>query len=435
MSELAAEISKLKNESSRIESTSVEEALKAPLADVLDKLPFSPNPIVQKVLEHMREHNKQRSLELTELVESTQVLVKALDHNPKHVYKLVSLKLKQDLDTMQMLDKALKAYSPSALLPIMQTTYHLKNNKMTLVIAGARELLSKEKNFFDLFYEYRIPEGFSFEYHPRNISVSGWNPTSIWGNPRGSYLTAATITMNLVCSGSTHLEETYLFGSRKLSVRHSALVMGTPMPTKLVSELEAHSNFLEFSFANTHDHRSTFFNVHGGYIYGGARHTHAVCSFEDCTSYTAKVTGCTALPPTSALAEFYQGSQKPGIASLASVYKPKRIKNYQTDIRAGDLYCHVGEKGGHSAIIVQDGVITESGKNPKIVTITFGRNIPEGDDGFKVELRSPESTKDRKVMIFSVAGNEVSRAASPHTLASPSQRDRSESAPIKIAFQ
>lgn len=427
------------------------------LQEVINKALQSDNPTLQHALKQEYAFRKRTEEELDELLKNIQKLMSEKD--AQQVKKATLEKLATDLELVTLLNNAVVSYNSKDTQPKDYSesdkntcTYPLKFNKMALAIPGATTLVSK--HFKELFCIDSLPDGYVYRSQPREVTVIGKNPHSIYGDSKGTFLKTAALTVHLACTGTTRLQDIGLKAKGASWIDETAMAHVTHLPNNLdLTKIDKRFEQFTYAFSDSVIQQGFSF-VHSGYSYGGQRDTAyrykegtKLFGPEDCSSWISKLSGSPIQFSTidqlysyrlrilkdfgitlGAVPDDYAATQTP--TTMGELFDPVMVKDPQKDIRPGQIYAHrsydltadstkqgPGTKGGHTGVVLD---FISSGKESNVVILAYGRDMPN-EEGFGIQ-QFPFAQENRQVMLFSVKAQNLSE----------NTKDKSGSAEKKI---
>lgn len=386
---------------------------------IIERARASDNKTLQEAFIQERNFRTRTKQELEALLAITKKLLE--DQNFEKINKETLAKLQQDLDLINILNTGLQPFPVGT-----EATWSLKSNKMQLAITGAQSLM--QKHFSDI-AEGSLPEGYALSHLNADITMLGDNP-SIYGNSKGTFLKTAALTLYLSCIQKNTLADVKLSSENTGSwIDHTAMAHVTPLPVGLnLKSLDERFERFTYSFSDELTPNGFAF-VHSGYAFGGHRNEPRYprgkpLGPEDCSSWVSKISGCPY--PFTTYDQLLQyrlrfnerGEMVPNWSSSAlaksmdEICEPLVIRDPQTQIQAGQLYCHRTFAktdrdltstgiGGHTGMVLG---FNSQGRDSKVVILAYGREMPH-IEGFGVQQFPYEPVPpSRKIMLFSLRG-------------------------------
>jgi hypothetical protein len=343
----------------------------------------------------------------------------------------VSSKLEQDLDLTNYLNSTiLKEYKPGH--PEKHVTFPLKFNKMAIAIAGAQELTSTK---FAKLLEGDLGDGYEYHTAVDDVTVLSENTDTIYGSSKGTFLKTAALTTLLVSDGKTHLYQANylpLLGASSW-VDASAIAHVTPLPESIDLRRCIEKDYSKYTyiFDDYAPSTSGFTFIHSGYAFGGHRDESRypngkLFGPEDCSSWVAKL--CASKIQFSTVDQLFHyrnclirnNEENEGILTDSSwansgtelemtrLFDAAKIKDPQRDILPGQLYVHRNfnedkiediynspGKAGHTGLVLG---FNSDGKDSKIITMAYGRDMPKVE-GFGIQ-EFPLTSSNKQVMFL-----------------------------------
>lgn len=403
------------------------------LKDIIEKALMSKDPILQKAFEQEKNLRKRTANELEALCLAQKKAATKTEIEFKRVKEATAQTLQRDAELISKLDTALLSYETGVTAETAR--YPLKLNKMSIAtvgkgIKGHKGAKGMVEEHFPALYAGDAPEGYSFDYHPTAVTLfdGNLNTTNIFGNSKGTFYKTAALTTYLSTIGKTKLTEISLLPTESGPwVERSAMVHHTPIPSTL-NLLKLDTRFAQC----TYTHNNQFYYVHSGYAFGGGRDgSKNPWAPEDCSSWIAKITGCSIGYSTADQLCLYRFKLKTDIVSptwykspefnsmqnlydavnsVDAVKDPSKIQAGQTayiyahrnfDISKDKSKTELGT-GGHTGLVL--GMCSDA-KESSLAVLSYNRDMP-GVEGFGVNFFPlfPEP-ENKKVMLFSLAGS------------------------------
>jgi len=402
------------------------------LRDITEAALLSDDPTVQRALAQEKAFRVRTEAELDILL--SEVRTEMSDQDAEAIKKQVTDRIDFDLALSKKLNKALSSY---------ECTIPLRTNKMTFVLLGSQAFL--QKYFDDVFFAGSIPQGYEYQSKHSDVTILGENSYTIYGSSKATFFKAAALTTYLVCKGFANLSAVKLGDSSNSWIDETALAHVVPLPETLnlraakISDLDLEKFSYRFRDEKT---PNGFAYVHSGYAYGGHRNEQRypdgkLYGPEDCSSWAAKITGCP-IPFTTAdqlyfyrlklekdfiAEEWKKGSECQHMGNLFDVVN---VRDPQRDILPGQIYCHrdfdinqdpamentLGTSG-HTGLILG---FQSNGEDSQIVILNYSRDMPKvegfGVKAFPLFPKPENASKDTKVMIFSLNGQQAASSSS-----------------------
>ena len=267
----------------------------------------------------------------------------------------------------------------------------VRYNKMDLVINGAdAQIWQEDETAIVKLADGHLPCAWSYADSPMLPPILG-EQNAFWGTSRVTYLSYAALAVNFALTNRS-MQDLPL---------DSAITHIAPLPQGLYLDPNC-------SFAYNTDLLAGFGYVHSGYSFGGYRFEESLYPHgktfgpEDCSSWLAKLTGCTTLFTTLDQLYNYRLSLKTTAAGetvpaewqnsrTARNMLPKYTAVALADLRPGDIYLSRTfpatqdpqlDTGsiGHTALI-----FSINRKESLAVTLGLARDMPNNLEGFGLQ--------------------------------------------------
>lgn len=367
--------------------------------------------IARRAIDDCLSYTKQIKHEQDNILERNKILSEDFETD------LPSLKsrLDNDLKIAETINNSLSSYKVG-----VDVSWAIKTHKMQEILTGAQNLLNDEENAYKISIG-KIPTSYDNSIGFDKIPILGYQESTIYGNSKCSYLSAAVIESYLNLLGkSSKISDINLFGNKTPWFDKSAITHFDYLPKDAVIP-----NFDSFSFMHNDSNKFGLVYVHSGYAFGGVRGSELNPYVDngkkfipyDCSSWAASIVGSNYSYSTYHLLEAFNTKKQVGFVSQKEQHivnealdkiEPVEVNNIQ-QVEPGMLMCFrkFNEKNSFENSLGTSGHVAMAlgtSSSGEVVSIGYNRDMPN-IEGFGIQAFPIINDDSRKTMFFRVKPN------------------------------